>query len=70
MTGVQTCALPICPKPDGLVAVKEWDLAYPATSQILRIGTGPSSLKKKEQPPSHRIPPVSPHDKPFFYIVR
>lgn len=56
--------------PQGLVAVKEWDLGYPATSQIVRVGTGPASLKKREAPPSHHIPPVSPSDKPFFYILR
>lgn len=58
------------PKPEGLVAVKEWELGYPATAQIVRVGTGPATLKKREPSPAHRIPPVSPHDKPFFYVVK
>ncbi len=58
------------PDPEGLVSKKEWTLGYPSTTQIVRLGTGPASLKKKEQPPAHRIPPISPKDKPLFYIVK
>ncbi|MCS6913810.1 MAG: VanW family protein [Myxococcales bacterium] len=58
------------PAPEGLVSSKEWDLFYPPTTQIIRVGTGPTSLKKKEPFPSHRIPPVPARDKPFLYLVR
>jgi vancomycin resistance protein YoaR len=58
------------PDPEGLISKKEWDIVYPATTQIVRQGTGPAKLKPKEPPPSHRIPPVPERDKPLFYIVR
>ena len=58
------------PKPDVLIAKKEWDISYPATAQILRLGSGPPNLKKKEPPPSHRIPAIPAWAKPLFYIVK
>ncbi len=58
------------PKPDVLVGKKEWDIVYPATALILRVGSGPPNLKKKEPPPSHRIPPIPASAKPLFYIVK
>jgi hypothetical protein len=58
------------PKPEVLVAKKEWDIYYPATANIVRVGTGPPNLKAKEPPPAHRIPPIPAWAKPIFYIVR
>ncbi|MBL9004596.1 MAG: VanW family protein [Myxococcales bacterium] len=58
------------PKPDVLIGKKEWDISYPATAQILRVGSGPPNLKKKDPPPSHRIPPLPAWAKPIFYIVK
>jgi vancomycin resistance protein YoaR len=49
---------------------EQWALHYPATTQFNAVGTGPSSLKKKEPPPSHHIPPVNPHDKPIFKLLK
>jgi vancomycin resistance protein YoaR len=58
------------PKPDVLIGKKEWDIVYPATALILRVGSGPPNLKKKEPPPSHRIPAIPAWAKPIFYIVK
>lgn len=58
------------PKPEVLISKKEWDISYPATAQILRVGSGPPNLKKKEPPPSHRIPAIPAWAKPLFYIVK
>jgi vancomycin resistance protein YoaR len=49
---------------------EQWALHYPATTQITAVGTGPSSLKKKDPPPSHHIPPLNPHDKPIFKMLK
>lgn len=58
------------PKPEVLIGKREWDIAYPATALILRVGSGPPNLKKKEPPPSHRIPAIPAWAKPIFYIVK
>lgn len=58
------------PAPEGLVSKKEWVMGYPSTVQIVRLGTGSPKLKKKEQPPSHRIPPVPAWARPHLYIVK
>ena len=57
-------------KPEGLVARREWDISYPPTTEIVHVGSGPASLKKKEPPPSHHIPPIPPSAKPLFVILR
>jgi vancomycin resistance protein YoaR len=49
---------------------EQWALHYPATTQIVAIGSGPATLKKKEPPPSHKIPPLRPSDKPIFKMFR
>lgn len=58
------------PNPEGLVSKKEWEISYPATVQIVRIGSGPPNLKPKPLPPSHRIPPIPASAKPFYFIFR
>ncbi len=58
------------PKPEVPIAKKEWDIGYPATTQIIRVGTGSPKLPKKDPPPSHHIPAIPPSDKPFFYLVK
>ncbi len=57
-------------KPDGLVSRREWDLSYPPTTEIVHVGSGPATLKKKEPPPSHHIPAIPPSAKPLFVITR
>jgi vancomycin resistance protein YoaR len=57
-------------KPDGLVSRREWDLSYPPTTEIVRLGSGPASLKKREAPPSHHIPPIPASAKPLYVIQR
>ncbi len=52
------------------IAKREWSLHYPATAQIVAIGAGSSSLKKKPTPPSHHIPPIAPKDNPIAKILR
>jgi vancomycin resistance protein YoaR len=52
------------------VRKEQWSLHYPATTQFTAVGTGPSSLKKKLPPPSHHIPPINPHDKPIFKLLK
>jgi vancomycin resistance protein YoaR len=52
------------------VKKEQWQLHYPATTQFIAVGTGPSSLKQKPQPPSHHIPPVNKNDKPFFKLLK
>ncbi len=52
------------------VKKEQWALHYPATTQFIAVGTGPSKLKPKPQPPSHHIPPVNPHDKPIFKLLK
>jgi vancomycin resistance protein YoaR len=52
------------------VKKEQWQLHYPSTTQFTAVGTGPSSLKKKDPPPSHHIPPVNPHDKPIFKLLK
>ena len=56
--------------PEGLVAKKEWDVSYPPTTEIIRIGTGPATLKKKDPPPSHRIPPLPAWAKPLWTLIK
>jgi vancomycin resistance protein YoaR len=58
------------PEPEGLVSKKEWVMAYPSTTQIVRLGTGSPKLKKKEPPPSHRIPPVPAWARPHLFITK
>jgi vancomycin resistance protein YoaR len=48
----------------------QWALHYPATTNIVAIGSGPSSLKPKVPPPSHHIPPLNEKDKPVFKMVK
>jgi vancomycin resistance protein YoaR len=50
--------------------VEQWSLHYPATTQFIAVGTGPSSLKPKPQPPAHHIPPINKNDKPFFTLMK
>ena len=52
------------------VKKEQWSLHYPATTQYVAVGTGPASLKPKVPPPSHHIPPVNPHDKPIFKLLK
>ncbi len=58
------------PNPDGLISKREWEIAYPATTQIVRVGTGSASLKPKAPLPAHRIPPIPESAKPLYYIFR
>lgn len=58
------------PKPETLIAKKEWDISYPATAHIVRVGTGPANLPKKTPPPLHKIAPLPAWAKPIFYIVK
>ncbi len=48
----------------------EWPLRYPSTSQIVAIGSGSKTLKKKEQLPAHHIPPLRPEDRPAFRLTK
>lgn len=57
-------------KPDGLVSRREWEVSYPPTTEIVRLGTGPLTLKKKEPPPAHHIPAIPPSAKPLLVIQR
>ena len=57
-------------KPEGLLSMREWDLSYPATTEIIRVGTGPATLKKKEPLPAHRIPAIPAWAKPLFVIQK
>jgi hypothetical protein len=50
--------------------MREWDLSYPATTEIVRVGTGPATLKKKEPLPAHRIPAIPAWAKPLFVIQK
>ena len=52
------------------VKKEQWALHYPATTQFVAVGTGPAKMKPKVPPPSHHIPPINPHDKPFFRIFK
>lgn len=52
------------------VKKEQWALHYPATTQYVAVGSGPSSMKKKTPPPSHHIPPLNPHDKPIFKLLK
>jgi vancomycin resistance protein YoaR len=49
---------------------EQWALHYPATTEFVAVGAGPSSLKKKTPPPSHHIPALSPKDKPIFKLLK
>ena len=49
---------------------EQWALHYPATVNILAVGSGAASLKAKITPPSHHIPPLNPKDKPIFKMLR
>ena len=57
------------PKPEVLISKKEWEISYPATAQIVRVGSGPPNLKPKEAPPSHHIPAIPASAKPIYYII-
>ena len=65
-------ALQRSPAPAGgkVSTKKEWALRYPSTSQIIAIGSGPKSLKKKEPPPAHKIPALRPEERGLFRITR
>ena len=52
------------------LARKEWALHYPSTEQIVAYGSGPKTLKKKDPPPAHRIPPLQPEQRGVFHLVR
>jgi vancomycin resistance protein YoaR len=52
------------------LARQQWALKYPATSEIVAIGSGPKSLKPKPKPPAHHIPPIAAKDKPIFKMLR
>ena len=52
------------------ISKKEWALHYPSTAQIIAIGSGPKSLRKKEPPHPHRIPPLRPEERGVFRILR
>jgi vancomycin resistance protein YoaR len=52
------------------VKKEQWALHYPATTQFIAVGTGPSSLKAKVPPPSHHIPPINKNDKPLFKLLK
>jgi hypothetical protein len=52
------------------VSRKEWALRYPSTAQIVAVGTGPATLKKKDPPPAHRIPPLRPEERGTYRIAR
>jgi vancomycin resistance protein YoaR len=52
------------------IKMQQWALRYPATTEIVAVGSGPPTLKKKPPPPSHRIPPLNPKDKPIFKMIR
>ena len=56
--------------PEELISKREWDVSYPATAQIVRVGSGSPKLPKKTPPPSHRIPPLPKWAKPIFAIIR
>jgi vancomycin resistance protein YoaR len=48
----------------------QWALRYPATTNIVAVGSGDAKLKPKPLPPAHKIPPVNPKDKPIFKMIR
>jgi vancomycin resistance protein YoaR len=52
------------------VSVEKWTIHYPATTQMMAVGSGSKSLKKKPQLPAHHIPPVAASEKPFSRILR
>ena len=52
------------------VAHQQWALHYPPTVNIIAVGTGPRSLKRKVVRPAHHIRPLDPHDKPLFKMIR
>ena len=52
------------------VKKEQWSLHYPATTQYVAVGTGPSSMKQKVPPPSHHIPPINKNDKPIFKLLK
>ena len=41
-----------------VVGTQTWKLSYPATAEIVRMGSGPATLKKVPEPHHHVIPPV------------
>jgi vancomycin resistance protein YoaR len=63
----QALARPGSPKP---ISKKEWALRYPSTEQIVAIGSGPKTMKKKDPPPAHRIPPLKPEERGVFRITK
>ena len=52
------------------IAKKEWPIRYPSTASIVAIGSGPRTLKKKDPPPAHRIPPLRPEERGLYRITR
>ncbi len=49
---------------------KEWAVHYPSTEMIVAIGSGARTLKKKEPPPAHRIPPLRPEERGVYRLTR
>jgi vancomycin resistance protein YoaR len=49
---------------------EQWGVHYPATTEFVAVGSGPSTMKKKVPPPSHHIPAVNPKDKPIFKLLK
>jgi vancomycin resistance protein YoaR len=49
---------------------EQWALHYPSTANIVAVGSGPATLKRKPAPPSHHIPAIAPKDKPLFKLLR
>ena len=47
------------PKPDVLIGKREWDISYPATALIVRVGSGPQP-EEKEPPPRTASRPSPP----------
>jgi vancomycin resistance protein YoaR len=49
---------------------KEWTVHYPSTAQIVAVGSGPRTLKKKDPPPAHHIPALRPEERGLYRITR
>lgn len=44
---------------DKVAGTQKWRVSYPSTPEIVRVGTGPATLKKGPEPHHHKIPPVT-----------
>jgi vancomycin resistance protein YoaR len=49
---------------------KEWAVHYPTTAQIVAVGSGPKTMRKKDPPPSHHIPALRPEERGVFRITK